>query len=499
MAAPEITIAQLLTWIGLDSDVKRDGVTNDMMDEPEGLGHLIHESSQKIVHACSAFTKRFPTDTRFSVTRIQERRLISLMHWTQDKYRCHEEFIFPVGTNRESFLKELDEAGLRHIARLKMETAGKDLMSKSFTVKLLSRKEYERWSQELFDTCSSIIGAAGIPLSYVIRENEDPILEGHPDWETKVIAAAPLSGSVFKIDTATVHNLILNNIGAESDAYIWIKPHLNQRNGRLDLAGLKAQYGGNDTNEIIGNTAKQVFAKLYYKEERIMAYEVFTTKFTNSVNDMERASRGMTELDIVDAIWEKIQHPGLTNYCMALKAQQIGHPLSWQDILQRIASEAAKLSSRSFKGRNISAVGQPKGTNRYTHRGECPQNGVHTKEGLIYTGNYPNDLWHHQAVRPFHQEILKYRNGSGGGNSSSRSTNSNYSRSSKVKRQMSQVKSRLASVTAQVKDLEIRKRIISSIVVDESDTASGMTEPTGLHSQAGTAFGGKNTKRAKKT
>jgi hypothetical protein len=227
MADEGIEIAQLLTWVGIDTDAKRAAILDDMMADPEGLGHLINESAERIVHACNAFTKRFPANSRFSVTRIQERRLISLMHWAQDKYRCREPYVFPLDTaDQASFLMEINEAGMRHIARVKMETAGKDLLSRSFTVKLQSRQEYERWNQELFDTCSSIIGAAGVPLSYVIRQNTDPILNGHPDWETKVIAAAPLTGREFTIDAASVHNIILNNIGADSDAYIWIKPNL---------------------------------------------------------------------------------------------------------------------------------------------------------------------------------------------------------------------------------------------------------------------------------
>ena len=90
MTEEVIAIRQLLTWAGLDTYVKRDGVTGDMMTAPEGLGHLIHESAEKIVHACAAFTKTFPANMRFSVTRIQDRRLVSLMHWVQDKYRCRE-------------------------------------------------------------------------------------------------------------------------------------------------------------------------------------------------------------------------------------------------------------------------------------------------------------------------------------------------------------------------------------------------------------------------
>ena len=57
-----------------------------------------------------------------------------------------------------------------------------------------------------------IVGAQGIPLFYLIRENETPDQTERDDWEEKAVLAVPLTGRLYKQDTLTVHNIILRNI-----------------------------------------------------------------------------------------------------------------------------------------------------------------------------------------------------------------------------------------------------------------------------------------------
>jgi hypothetical protein len=55
------------------------------------------------------------------------------------------------------------------------------------------------------------LGANGIPLSYVIRENEDPDNNGdHPDFVNKTIACAPLNSEYYDADKLAVFNMVVS-------------------------------------------------------------------------------------------------------------------------------------------------------------------------------------------------------------------------------------------------------------------------------------------------
>ena len=69
---------------------------------------------------------------------------------------------------------------------------------------------------------STIQGSLGVPLSYVVRENDEPIPEGHDNFIEKCVACAPLEGPIFEADSRRVHQVISANVQGES-AEQWIE------------------------------------------------------------------------------------------------------------------------------------------------------------------------------------------------------------------------------------------------------------------------------------
>ena len=97
---------------------------------------------------------------------------------------------------------------------------------------------------------------------------------------------------------------------------------------------------------------------------------------------------------------------------------------------------------------------------------------------------------------PFHQEIIKARNprvgnGGGGGHKS----RSNKKTSWKVKT----ARRKLSKLKREVEALEEKKRNVSAIATNETNVGETSTAIVlhGSETQAGTAFGGKNSKRIK--
>ncbi len=56
-------------------------------------------------------------------------------------------------------------------------------------------KQWKHWKEKFVNYAKSHIGANGVPLLYVTREDDQPdINDDRPDFATKTMACAPLDG-----------------------------------------------------------------------------------------------------------------------------------------------------------------------------------------------------------------------------------------------------------------------------------------------------------------
>ena len=192
-----------------------------MLPAPEGLRLLNDETEEGISDACSAYARR-TGNNRIYLGRAIVKRMTSLSHWVQDQMRLNQPPEFAAATTRDLFLGEIDEATQRSRRRKDQKKDGASLIGEKLQVQLKSKAQWDRWSIELESTLGKIIGARGIPLSYVIRVNDDPIIDPNKIYEEQAIEGAPTAGGDFEQDTATVHSFILRNITEDSDAYAYI-------------------------------------------------------------------------------------------------------------------------------------------------------------------------------------------------------------------------------------------------------------------------------------
>ena len=124
-----------------------------------------------------------------------------------------------------------------------------------------------------------IIGAKGIALSYVIREDDDTNLADQETWEHKAMLAAPHKGNAYLQDKLTLHNIILRNIADGSDAFTYVKPYLKKYDRRLNIQALRGRYEYAAMYEQYINEAKKTLEKLTYRNERALNFEKFVAKF----------------------------------------------------------------------------------------------------------------------------------------------------------------------------------------------------------------------------
>ena len=116
---------------------------------------------------------------------------------------------------------------------------------------------------------STIQGSLGVPLSYVVRENDKPIPEGHDNFIEKCVACAPLKGTIFEADSRRVHQVISANVHCEA-AKQWIKFIKRKKNRRANMIVLRANSSRevNSSRRIV--ESEQLRDLIHYKNERYM-------------------------------------------------------------------------------------------------------------------------------------------------------------------------------------------------------------------------------------
>ena len=90
MEAPEAqpikwTTEEILAVLAINKKGARNGIQEDMLTEPKVIGHLNDEDAEIFQAACIVYAKRTLANRRFIVTRVQQKRLTSLVYWVKDQ------------------------------------------------------------------------------------------------------------------------------------------------------------------------------------------------------------------------------------------------------------------------------------------------------------------------------------------------------------------------------------------------------------------------------
>ena len=176
------------------------------------------------------------------------------------------------------------------------------LITTSFQAKPEASGKWDRWVVELEKNLKLIVGAQGIPLSYVIRENDAPDQTERDTWEEKAVLAVTLTGRLYKQDNLTVHNIILRNIADESDVFTYVKPCIKKDNGRTDIKALRSRYENVAMQEQYVSEAKCTIETIQYRNERVMTFEKFVSKLDKVVDEIEKQGMGMHNAEIVEIL-----------------------------------------------------------------------------------------------------------------------------------------------------------------------------------------------------
>jgi hypothetical protein len=146
--------------------------------------------------------------------------LKATIHWAQDFRRISRVPNLDNIADQAEFREALETARLRAQIRRHNAEESDGLSKAADHGKLKRQKEWTTWSRALKNYLSTILGQNGVPLSYVIREEEAPNyeLENEPDYDFQQLSidCAPLDGLIYKTDSRK--RVIIAETSRESEA-----------------------------------------------------------------------------------------------------------------------------------------------------------------------------------------------------------------------------------------------------------------------------------------
>ena len=325
---------------------------------------------------------------------------------------------------------------------------------------------------------STIPGALGVPLSYVIREVEAPTPDGHDNFIEKSIACAPLKGPIFEADARRVHQVISSNVQGEI-AEQWIDTKKRKQNGRLDMLTLRAHYSGEGNASRRIGEAERSRETLHYKNERSLSFGNYLGKVQKMFNIFSDQGEAYTEDMKLRFLFKTVQHASLSASVEALKVRDsIGETaLTFTEAANHLAAQVSTMPEFVAKGRGISAIeiGSPGGGGKSS---------IHRSDGSIYTGFIKNwgSLSQDEKTKVIEERArlgIKGRDGA----------------SPKRKRYTSAVTAKRTIAKIQA-ELKATKRTVAALKRDADGVVSDEEKAP---DDAGNSFGGRNQKKKSKS
>lgn len=474
----ENTMLQILHWIGFRTEQHREALVADCFGSFEDLRVL---TEKDVTTMSSDFGGRQARERIHFGTR-RTKSIKGLVHWVQDFYRVSE---LPsiVGLNEITFKQQLERALARADIRSSLKNQASTAADAATPGALKSEKQWKEWEEKFINYARSQLGSNGIPLSYVIRENEQPDTDAvHPDFVNKTIACAPLAGEYYSADRLAVFNFIVSFTTGQPSGD-WIKNTLKFADGRRSMQALRDHFSGegNATRNVA--EADRLKESLHYKSERAMSFETFLTQCQKMYNIYDKEGEPMTDEAKVRFLFKRVQHDKLTSSIDALKAQiTAGVNVSYTMAANHLSAAVSELPDYLAKNRNISGVG-----NNNTNGNEGDSNaGIYNADGSIKTGfisNWKSLSKDDRAKVIAERKRLGIRGGKGGRNS-----NNNNNNDSGASNTLKQLKQQNKKYRRQIKAMK-RVRF-------EDDKTDGNNDNSDADDDdAGDQFGGKASKK----
>ena len=282
---------RILYWIGFVLQPQRIAIVQDSIDSYESIRSL---GSTDISDMATAFGNRSVAQGKIVFGTKRTKLLKALVFWTHDYIRISKVPTI-VGLSEVTFLRALTTALSRDEVRTHMKSQAKASAEVAYPGMLENERAWKTWEEKFLNYLRCHIGVNGVPLSYVIRENDNPDhATNYADFVNQTIACAPLNGDYFTADSRTVFQLIVSfTTGQPSNA--WINGTIRQADGRTSMQSLRNHFAGEGNTSRSKAEADRLYDSLHYRNERSMSFEIFLTQCQKMFNIFEKEKEPMTD------------------------------------------------------------------------------------------------------------------------------------------------------------------------------------------------------------
>ena len=248
----------------------------------------------------------------------------------------------------------------------------------------------------------------GVPLSYVVRDNDKPDTGGtFESFNERAIACSPLTGASFQSDARKVHQLLKSFLQSQS-AEQWIKSIARKQSGRLDMKSLRDHYSGEGNTSRRIAVAERIRDTLHYKSERAMQFSSFLDKLQKMFYIFSEEGEEILEQAKVRILLKKVEHPQLQDAVNALRVRATMDGATFTECANHLSAQASELPDQQST-RKIAATGSKATPTKRIRGGGSGGNGgkrtgIHMPDGSVWTGFYSD--WDQlskedrQTVRP---------------------------------------------------------------------------------------------------
>ena len=224
-----------------------------------------------------------------------KKKIRAFIQWTRDRIRLGEDPAgtpFPADETADILRRYHTHKNWLDKAKEKASTA----LPKTFTDKI----KWLDWRDTFIMFLRTQPGRNGVPLSYIIRKNEEQVLGNNVEFLDDYANMAPMNGPAFAADAAEVHTYIVNLISGNSTAENKILPYLAENNGRKDFLALKEHYEGVGAHAKAIVEAENDIATLYYTGEKKphMWWEEFETRLTTAFAVIDKSEDRIVYSDV---------------------------------------------------------------------------------------------------------------------------------------------------------------------------------------------------------
>ena len=159
----------------------------------------------------------------------------------------------------------------------------------------------------LLNKLSATLGAAKVPIDYIVRPDIDEHEELFLDDDEERRYQMPLTGENFRRDNKLVYTM-LKAACIKSDAWTWIQDCDRTANGRKAWLALVEHYDGSGELNKRVERAKEEIARLHYKDGKVFPFEKYVTKLKENFYVLEKdKSESLTGKQRVDVLLRGIR------------------------------------------------------------------------------------------------------------------------------------------------------------------------------------------------